>query len=558
MSLKVYYKNKEVVFTDKDYVAEGGEGVIYVKNGKIFKIYHDIKDVLPAVKFDELSVLDKENIVVPKHFIYNAKGVPIGFTMAHISNTVPLPRIFTTSYRTRYNITPEMSIQLVGKIAETIQYIHDRQILIVDGNEFNYLIDGDDLITPYFIDVDSYQTKSFPAKVIMPSIRDWQAKAFSELTDWYSFAIIATQIFIGIHPFKGTHPSYDKTDLKGRMLNNISVLNKDVSIPPATRDFGLIPSEYMTWFMDVFEKGKRTLPPIIAGRISAKPQVIVLLGRDKFIIDKIFDAEENIAGADWIFGNRILYVGANLYINNQKKDLPTKNCGIIYFNNESYFVDIDQNHLLSLQNCQTKEAAVGTIAATKKLIIENRIYVLYEDKLTEIELKQINNKCFITPGNTWNILPNATKIFREIIYSDVLGKAYLYIPYREKACSILAVPELNKHKIIDAKYENGICIFLTNYRGTYNRITLKFSNTFTTYQAEVEKDVLPTGINFVSLPNNVYILYTGEGEIIVGSRIKPDKKVLTNISFDKDMILCHNGLDVYYYSGKSIFRLKMK
>lgn len=556
-ALTIYFHTKETKLTDKNYLGEGGEGVIYLKDGLIYKIYHEKKDVITPQKLAELSVLKKDNIIAPIDHIFNPTSLPIGYAMKYVADTVPLARMFTTSFRNRNNIAPEMASKLVEKMIETIHYVHQANVIIVDGNEFNYLVNGSDFITPYFIDVDSYQTPSSPAKVIMPSIRDWQSKTFSPLTDWYSFAIVATQIFVGLHPFKGNHPSFAKNDVKSRQLANVSIFNKDVSIPPATRDFSLIPSEYMTWFLDVFEKGKRTPPPVIAGKLITKAQIIIATGKDKFTIDKIFEANGNITGCTWIFGNRVAYTDKSVYFDKHDYILPSKAVGVVYFENEPYLIDI-VNKKLEVKHTFPERLISNNIAATKKLIIDNRLYVINDDKLIEVQFKGLNGKVFVATGNVWNILPNSTQVFREIIYSDVLGKPYLYVPFKEGACSIVAIPELSKHKILDAKYENGICILLTFKDNLYHRIVIKFADDFVKYNFEIESDVVPFGVNFVSLPNNIYMYYTGEGEVIIGSRFKSEKKIFSDIKFDHDIVLCHDGISVYYYSENSLFRIKTK
>jgi hypothetical protein len=556
-SLTAVFRAKETRLTDKNYLGEGGEGVIYLKDNLIFKIYHNKSDVINAQKIAELSVLKKDNIITPLDHVYNTHNLPIGYAMNYVQNTAPLARLFTTSFRNRNNITPEMATKLVEKMAETIHYIHQNGIILVDGNEFNYLVDGSTFVIPYFIDVDSYQTKMFPAKVIMPSIRDWQSKDFSPLTDWYSFAIVATQIFVGIHPFKGNHPNYAKNDLKARQLANVSIFNKDVSIPPATRDFGLIPSEYRNWFIDLFEKGKRTLPPTIAGQIITKPQLVISTGKDKFVIEKIFEADSTITGCGWTFGNRVMFTEKSIYLNGREKSLPSKSAGMIYFDGEAYLVDIKDGRLVVKQYA-TGKIMSDVLAADKKLIIENRLYIINDEKLMEIKFKGISGRVFVTTGNVWSVLPNSTHVFRELIYSDVLGKPYLYIPFKEDACSIVQIPELVKHKIIDAKYENGICMLLTFAKHVYNRVAIKFNPDFQTYAFEIETDVIPSGVNFVSLPNNIYMYYTGEGEVVIGSRFKSEKKIFSDIKFDSEITFCHNGLEVHYYSNNTLYRIKVK
>jgi hypothetical protein len=552
ITLTVYYKGKEYKLTDKNYLSEGGQGKIYLKDGIIFKINHDTKDAIPLKYLQELSVLQRDNIIKPIDHVCNEHSLPIGYAMKYVQDTVPLPRLFTTGFRTRANFTPDMAVKLVEEAALTIQYIHERDVIIVDGNEFNYLIDGSNLTIPYFIDVDGYQTKSFPAKVIMPSIRDWQSKDFNPMTDWYSFAIIATQIFVGIHPFKGTHPNFQKNDLKARQLANISIFNKDVSVPPATRDFSLIPSEYMNWFIDEFEKGKRTLPPMLAGKIIVKPTLVISTGKDKFTIDKIFDADSRITGCVWAFGNRVLFTEKSVYLDSHDKQLPSKTAGVVYFENNPYLVDIVGKKLI-VKHYHNSQVLSDSIAATKKLIIDNRIYVINDDKLMEIKFSSISGKTFVTVGNVWNVLPNSTHAFREIVYSDVLGKPYFYVPFKEGSCAILQVPELTKHKIVDAKYENGVCMLMTFENNEYHRATIKFNQDFSGYAFEIEKDVILSSINFVTLPNSIYMYYTGEGEMVIGSRFKSEKRVFTNIKFANDISLCHNGLEVYYYSENALY-----
>lgn len=52
--------------------------------------------------------------------------------------------------------------------------------------------------------------------------------------------------------------------------------------------------------------------------------------------------------------------------------------------------------------------------------------------------------------------------------------------------------------------------------------------------------------------------YTGEGEVVIGSRFKPEKKIFSDIKFDHDIVLCHNGVEVYYYSENALYRIKTK
>ena len=146
-----------------------------------------------------------------------------------------------------------------------VSHIHSRGILIVDLNEMNFLV-APDFSELFFIDVDSYQTPSFPATVLMESVRDRHAKAFSSDSDWFSFAVVSFQMFVGIHRSRERIRLFN-TCLTTRRNStracsaNVSVLHPGVSVPAACLPFSVIPPNYLDWYRAVFEQGKRLPPP---------------------------------------------------------------------------------------------------------------------------------------------------------------------------------------------------------------------------------------------------------------------------------------------------------
>jgi hypothetical protein len=558
--LTIFSKDGSTInLTDKNYVSEGGQGVIYRSGSVIYKIYHDEADTLPQQKFDQLDKIRKKNIITPLSYVYNRKGVPIGYAMQFAGGTIPLARLFTTGFRDRFSVTPKMSCALVDEMISDIEFIHKNNILIIDLNEFNFLIDEKDLITPYFIDTDSYQTTNFPATVIMPSIRDWHSKSFSPDTDWFSFAIIATQIFIGIHPFKGTHPSFKKSDLEGRMKANISIFNKDVSVPPTTRDFSLIPPKMLSWFVDLFEKGVRCPPSQIGTIVVTIPQrVTKIFGIDKFTITPILETDSIITGIKWLFGTMIIFTQNDLKIDSNSYRLRSKTAGVVLHERTVYSVDIVDNQLTLSDTRSQKAISSYSCTGSHKLIIDNRIYIINDDgMLTEIKVKKFGDKIMLVPGTSWDILPNSTQCFRNVVYSNMLNKAFLYIPFEEDACSIIPVPELNGYIILDAVYEDRVCILLVHDRkGIYYRVILKFNLTISKYECEIEPDVSNSSINMVSL-NKIYLIL-GDGEMIIGSKDLPDKKVISDVSLGAGATLYHDKMDVYFTVANTLQSIKMK
>ena len=174
----------------------------------------------------------------------------------------------------------------------------------------------------YAIDVDSYQTPSFHATALMESVRDRHSpNVFNEGTDWFSFGIISFNMMIGIHPYKGKHDTLKTLD--DRMLKNISVLNKTVSIPPVCYDLKIIPTNYIKWFEAIFEHGKRMSPPTeneIVQAIIAKVKTIT--GNNKFDINEIKDFIDAITDFQSFSGVEVALAGDSIFLNAKKFDAP--------------------------------------------------------------------------------------------------------------------------------------------------------------------------------------------------------------------------------------------
>ena len=549
--MKVKRSGKLITLSDSDFLSAGGEGSVYLKNTDIYKIYNNQPKYSISDKIKELSVLDKPNILRPVDLVLDETNSQIGFTMRYVDNTTSLPLLFTTSFRDRNSITPDNITKLVENIASTIQFIHDKKILIVDANEFNYLVSKNDYETPFFIDVDSYQTPNFPATAIMPSIQDYTSVSFSELTDWYSFAIVSFQLFVGIHPYKGSHPNFKKDDIASRCKSHVSVFNKEVKFPSVTRSFDLIPTNYRDWFHDVLEKGERKLPPTIAGKIIAKAQQTIVT--NKLSITEVLEFSEKIKNVKFypmyniIVGETIYKVGNNTY------KLHSKHSEIILFNGEILELFIRNGKLHYVRNNIDEEL---NILASKMMIIDDRIYILHSDKLMEIKIEKMKNLIF-SINNSWNILSGSSSLFKNCLYSNMLGKAYFYIPSKEKTCNILHLESLDGYKILDAAYEKDTMIVVAFKKGSYSRFTIKFlSNDFTFTDIVEEKDVTLSEINFTTLDNKVSLLLADD-EIQITVAKSTNKKILSSVGLPLDCVLENDGNSVYYYCDRKLFRIKM-
>jgi hypothetical protein len=258
-----------------DHVATGGEGTVFKVANTILKIYTDpskmVADDMPS-KVRALSALSHPGILAPKGII--TERSPIGFYMDFAQGT-PLTPFFANDFRSQNGIDTAKTLKIAQAMQEIYAFAHSNKAILVDANELNWIIAPN--LSPKAIDVDSWAIAKWPAKVVMPSIRDWHSKTFNELTDWFSWGIVTFQLFTGIHPYKGTLQGYARGAMVERMKANASVFSSGIKLNNAVRDFRTIPEPLRTWYKETFQDGVRSLPPLCfqsTVSIPAKQKVV--------------------------------------------------------------------------------------------------------------------------------------------------------------------------------------------------------------------------------------------------------------------------------------------
>jgi hypothetical protein len=569
--MKVYIRGKgAVTLRQQDFRAKGGEGKIFVQGNTAYKIYEDLNKLIPEGKIQELQALKNPQIIKPKDVILDKKNTFIGFTMDAIDGQ-PLCKLFTNTFRDANSILPVHTVELVEFIKDITKQIHEAKCLIVDGNELNYIVDGPKFVTPYFIDVNSWQTPSYPATAIMPSVRDYQSKDFSELTDWYSFAIISCQLFVGIHPFKGRHPDYKKNDFVSRMKNNVSIFNKNVTTPSAVRDFSLIPKNYMDWYVALFEKGDRSLPPGIAvklGPITTKR--VVIQSTDNFDIKELLTLKNDIIFHAVMNGISIsksgtgLYIGSKAFFINPEEEVlfTPKMChpiGVARIPSKKYggpdkmvFRSFDKNIKVDQID----------LDVSSHMISENILYVLNNGILIQIDLYESGNKVIPTVMATWDVMPNSTTMFSGVLHESILGSSYLVIPVACGSVSQfhhLRIKELDNYRVIDAKYMNHVCVLTCHDGQKYDRLIIKFGKDFN-YSIMVDEDVDYVPINFTVLEKGIAVMIVEDGRMLLFSN-RPEQQSVKEIidpAISPDMKLVEDGNNLRFFQGNKICTITMK
>lgn len=537
--MKIIVGKNSISLTDKDYVAKGGQGTIYNKNGIVYKIYHDINGLIPENKLKELQILSSiRNVVIPKDSIYDATTHErIGFTMPFIQNTEYLCKLFVASFKDDNKISNDMIIKLVENMQTTLQKIHDVKVVVGDYNEMNFLLSNNFAI-PYYIDVDSYQTASYRCNAIMESVRDpiVPCGTFNDLTDWYSWAIVTFQLYTGIHPFKGKHPDYKNNELTRRMKDSISVFDKNVSVPKFIT-YTTIPKNQLDWYKEVFTNKHRSIPPLPN---AITPTAVVNQVIDNTVtidINKMFEFSDDIL--DVVYHNLSVYA---LVSNDGVYKGSTKISNVKVDNGRIVFTIDGELLVITKVNDNVDIYHNDTILFNKNVakikVFNNMLYEVNDNGVIQYSFEKIG-KIKMLPNVIAPINYNSCNLFNGVFVDDIYGKITFIIPYGYKKCARIKVAELTDTKIWDAKKIGNFVIVIYSKKGIYNCGYFKFDNTFTTYECKIEDDIDFKNVNVVIKDNGVVIfdkdndtleLFTGlnKSKIVGNSPISNNKLVELN------------------------------
>lgn len=559
MSAEVYLNNKRILLEERDFVAEGGEGRVYGKGDRIFKLYADPARTIPRAKVDELAVLDHPAILRPLDMLFDKSGTPVGFTMQWQRNTVPLCKLFTNDFRNRNNLGNAETAELVENMASIFVLIHSKGCLVVDANEMNFLVDGTRLVSPYFIDVDSYQTPRFPATAIMDSIRDYSATAFSEMSDWFAFAIVATQLFIGIHPYKGTHQAYGKGELKRRMQDNVSVFNRDVRLPGAVRDFTVIPHAYREWLERVLERGERLAPPSNAGAINVAMPAVTVATMARFVIELIREFPGQIIATN----DDCVICGDTIYsLSGHALGRAARGTEIIRTPSGRQIMARTRDGMLAMASLGGVPLTIE-VAARALMVCGDMLVAIGGEHAVVVGLEEFSDRVIPCIKGQWEVLPNATAVLDGLLYQDVLGTSWLNIFYTtatgKAACLFRHFKELDGYRVLEGRYRNRVALVLGERNGRYDLMTYKFSADLGEASCTVESDVPYQVPNFVVLDNGTTIRITGDDELLLFSNDPQRREVQTvrDAGISMEMRLCLVNGRVCFAVGSKLYSIRM-
>jgi len=168
------------------------------------------------------------------------------------------------------------------------------------------------------------------------------------------------------------------------------------------------------------------------------------------------------------------------------------------------------------------------------------------------EISQSNMTVGIVP--VCNVLPNATQIFEGVVFQNLLDMYYVSIFPKEGIHQQIKLPELQKYRLIDAKFENNVLMVLAEQAGTYEKFIFHFKQDYTYTLRKVMLGKIASDINFTVLDTGLAIQATdSEVELFTAHQVK-------TISSDTlyQTQLFHRGTEVLFAKGNELYSITMK
>lgn len=553
----------EVRLAQSDFKAQGGEGSIYVKGAHAYKIYADPRRAIPPAKIQELSALTLPNIIRPLGLLLDANNRVAGYSMRAVGRSYALCQLFPKAFRRRNHLTPETTLRLVRRMQEGVSHVHSKGILVVDLNEMNFLV-AEDFSEVYFIDVDSYQTPSFPASALMESVSDRHARGFTTGSDWFSFAVVSFQTFVGIHPYKGNYPPLQSLPdagqrLDARMRANVSVLRPGVSVPASCLPFSVIPPAYLDWYRAVFDEGKRLPPPDDARAVVALAPCAPSgsVGSSLFEVSELKEFDDEIVRHDGL----VTVTRSGVYFGGERFDAPRAGALVVVTPRLRHvvaaYMDGGAPRLRDLTDGRDLPLSIG---GEELALSGGGLYVKQGENVFAVEFLELGGVVSPALKAAANVMMKSTLMFEGLAIQNMLGTHYASILPAPGVCHQVRLPELDGYQLLDARLSRNVLLAVGARGGRYDRLVFRFADDFGSYDSRVTRNVSTTDINFTVLDTGVVLHLTDEGALEVFPRRKGATGLRTfhEPGVGDDARLFHTGARALVARGTKLYEFKMR
>ncbi len=437
------------------FVATGGEATVYAVGDTAYKIYTDPARVPSTARLGELARLSHPSIVLPHGIVTDPDGGhAVGISLPFIDGSMPLASLVARSAKKRHGLNFTEAIRLMACLQDAVSHCHSHGIQIVDLNTLNILVrTGRGSPELFLIDVDSWQCAGHPATALQEAVRDRRTPrgVFSAETDWFSYAVVAVQFLLGVHPYKGKHATVH--GLEARMMAQISIFDAEVRTPPVCIAPGQLPRLWREWVERVLQTDHREPPP----RLLAPPHPVP--DRRVFI--------ENRLKLDPPQGPWVQMVAP-------RSGRPVR--------------VVLEDHRLKIQPLDGSEAVPFGLQVDAISICEGRVNLQSGPRILELKLHEMGRRLVASTVARAQVRAQATRLYDGLVIQDLLGSAWISRLDLPGMSPQIRLPELDGLRVVQAQARAACAQVWTDDRGCFDRLDLRF-DAAGSYIAQWTRDV---------------------------------------------------------------------
>ncbi len=451
-----------VVLDERSFVAHGGQGRVWARGQRAYKVQDDPGTVISAGKLAELARITDPFVVRPLAPIEREdRRAAIGHTMRLVENAVPWAQLVPRPTRERLGLDLHRALELVARLRDRVAGLHALGITVVDLHGFNVLVDVR-AREPYLIDLDSAQTPSFPATAVAPHILDVEAEpgTFGAATDWFAFAITSFELLCGMHPYRGTHARVH--GLHERMRARLSVFSPEVRVPPACASPDRLPLAWRRWLEAVLAHGVREPPPSgSAGRRHAPDR------REPAPMRGVLRLPSALA---WWTDAHVLVGGVPIGAT------PPDACGLVAVPGDPRprVLVHEVGGALVLVDPATGERHPLGVTVGDARVDEGRVLAKSGDRWVEVALHGSGGAPWASLRTLARIAPRASALWPACATQTLLGAVHLYVRTASGVARSIELPELVGMHVLDAAADEDSAFVVAGDGTAQTRVTLRW------------------------------------------------------------------------------------
>jgi hypothetical protein len=529
-----------VLLPPESFVAAGGEATVHAVGGTAYKVWSGPVD---EGRLRALSALRVPGAVLPTALLRDDGGRVVGHAMVYLTGAVPLSRALSRPWRERVGLGPDEALGVVRRLRDLVGAAHRAGALVVDLHEGNVLLG--DAWAPALVDTGSWQLPGWPATAVLDSVRDRHATAFDEGTDWFAFAVTTLQLLLGVHPYRGTHPTVKGLD--ERMRQRLSVLRPEVRRPPVAWPASVLPPRWRSWYASVLDGADRGAPPAgdgdgVGWLPSVAPTNAHLTWTPVWTAPRRLRAVVEAGGVTAALVDGAVWVGTREHLVRAEAITVTADGRVL--------AAARDGGLLRVVDVEAGRELPTVLAADAVLTLGHGFLVRSGPRLLQLELRGGVVGARLLAA----VLPHATTLFDGVAVQDLLGAAHLSLVSPGR-CETRRVPELDGWTVLDARHASGVVALVARRRGRTDRLVLRFGPGG--HEVRRVEDVDGADLDLVVLPSGVAVLRVDGTLEVFRARPGDDEARLVE---DRALVGSHLvalGAQLGVIGGARLFRLSL-